>query len=58
MGQSLTLSRLDAGAQYPKDDFIDIAELLESIIKDCDFEANGKNKKVVLQHSKSWTSEC
>ncbi len=55
VGLSLTLSRLDAGAQYPKDDFIDIAELLEAIIKDCDFEASSKNKKVILQHSQSWT---
>ncbi|MEB8431202.1 ATP-binding protein [Cocleimonas sp. KMM 6892] len=55
VGLSLTLSRLDAGALYPKDDFIDIAELLEAIIADCDFEASSKNKKVVLQHSQSWT---
>lgn len=55
VGQSLTLSRLDAGAAYPKDDFIDIAELLEDIIKDCDFEANEQNKKVVFAHQQSWT---
>ena len=55
VGLSLTLSRLDAGAQYPKDDFIDIAELLEAIINDCDFEASSKNKKVVFEHSQSWT---
>ncbi len=55
VGQSLTLSRLDAGAQYPKEDFIDIAELLEAIIKDCDFEATNKNKKVVLHRTQSWT---
>lgn len=55
VGQSLTLSRLDAGAQYPKEDFIDIAELLEAIIKDCDFEATNKNKKVVLHRMQSWT---
>lgn len=55
VGQSLTLSRLDAGARYPKEDFIDIAELLEAIIKDCDFEATDKNKKVTLQYKQSWT---
>ena len=55
VGQSLTLSRLDAGAVYPKDDFIDIAELLEDIIQDCDFEAKNKNKQVVFNFQKSWT---
>lgn len=55
VGQSLTLSRLDAGAVYPKDDFIDIAELLEDIIKDCDFEAKNQNKQVVFNYQKSWT---
>lgn len=55
VGQSLTLSRLDAGAVYPKDDFIDIAELLEDIIKDCDFEAHEQNKKVTFEHQQSWT---
>ena len=55
VGQSLTLSRLDAGAEYPKDDFIEIAKLLEDIIKDCDFEAADQNKKVVLNFTQSWT---
>jgi signal transduction histidine kinase len=55
VGQSLTLSRLDAGAVYPKDDFIDIAELLEDIIKDCDFEAKNKNKQVVFNYKQNWT---
>jgi signal transduction histidine kinase len=55
VGQSLTLSRLDAGAAYPKDDFIDIVELLEDIIKDCDFEAKSKNKQVSFNYKQSWT---
>ena len=55
IGQSLTLSRLDAGAAYPKDDFIDIAVLLEDIIRDCDFEAKNKNKQVVFNYQQSWT---
>ena len=55
VGQSLTLSRLDAGAVYAKDDFIDIGELLESIINNCDFEATEQKKKVVLTIDNSWT---
>ena len=58
VGQSLTLSRLDAGAVYAKDDFIDIGELLESIISNCDFEATEKNKKVNLSIEQSWTLEA
>ena len=55
VGQSLTLSRLDAGAAYAKDDFIDIGELLENIISNCDFEAAEQKKKVLLNVDKSWT---
>lgn len=55
VGQSLTLSRLDAGAIYVKDDFIDIGELLHSIIHNCDFEASEQNKNVNLTIDQSWT---
>jgi len=54
VGQSLTLSRLDAGAVYAKDDFIDIGELLKNIKNDCDFEAAEKNKKVNLKIERSF----
>lgn len=55
VGQSLTLSRLDAGADYPMDDYIDVGALLEKIINDCDFEANGQQKHVLLEYKQSWT---
>ncbi|MGK0270095.1 MAG: signal transduction histidine kinase [Cocleimonas sp.] len=55
VGQSLTLSRLDAGAAYAKDDFIDIGKLLENIISHCNFEATEQNKKVVFNLEQSWT---
>ncbi len=58
VGQSLTLSRLDAGAVYAKDDFIDIGELLQSIISNCDFEASEQNKKVEINIKQSWTIEA
>jgi len=55
VGQSLTLSRLDAGADYPMDDYIDVGALLEKIISDCDFEANGQQKHVSFDYQQSWT---
>jgi len=53
--QSLTLSRLDAGVVYAKDDFIEMGELLENIIANCDFEAKEHQKGVSLKVSRSWT---
>lgn len=55
VGQSLTLSRLDAGADYPMNDYIDVGALLEKIINDCDFEAKGQHKHVLLEYQQSWT---
>jgi len=55
VGQSLTLSRLDAGADYPMDDYIDVVALLEKIIDDCDFEASDQHKKVAFEYTQSWT---
>ncbi len=55
IGQSLTLSRLDAGASYPMNDYIDIATLLEEIINDGNFEASDEDKKVTFNKTQSWT---
>ena len=55
VGQSLTLSRLDAGGDYPMDDYIDVVALLEKIIEDGDFEATNQHKKVEFEYSQSWT---
>ena len=55
IGQSLTLSRLDAGADYPMEDYIDIGTLLEKIISDCNFEANNQQKEVTFKYTQSWT---
>jgi len=49
IGQILTVSRLEAQAHYTLDDYIDIADLLRSIINDAQFEAKSENKKVHLQ---------
>jgi len=55
IGQLLTLSRLGAGADYPMEDYIDVGTLLEKIISDCNFEANGQHKKVAFEYTQSWT---
>jgi len=51
IGQILTVSRLEAQANYSLDDYIDIADLLRSIINDAQFEAKTENKNVHLQYS-------
>lgn len=56
--QVLTLSRLDAGSVYRRDDYLDAAELLESIIQDCNYEMNGSRKRVVLQADTSGIIEA
>lgn len=48
IAQVLTLSRLDAGAMYRKEDYVDLAEFLGTIIKDCNYEAKQSGKKVIL----------
>lgn len=58
VGQSLTLSRLDAGAAYPKEDYIDLGSLLSDIVKDCNYEANVLQKAVNLDYSQSWTLQA
>jgi len=49
IGQILTVSRLESQAHYSLDDYIDIADLLKSVINDAQFEANYQHKKVNLQ---------
>ena len=55
VGQSLTLSRLEAGAAYKKDDFIELGDLLQNIISNCDFEATEQSKSVNLVVQQTFT---
>lgn len=55
VGQSLTLSRLEAGAAYKKDDFIELGDLLQNIISNCDFEATEQSKSVNLKVKQTFT---
>ncbi len=49
IGQVLTLSRLESGSVYRRDDYLDVAELVESIVQDCNYEINGAQKRVLLK---------
>jgi signal transduction histidine kinase len=48
VGQILTLSRLETGNRYRKDDYIDIVLLLEEIVQDAQFEADSKQIHIAL----------
>jgi two-component system, OmpR family, sensor histidine kinase CpxA len=54
VGQVLTLSQLEVGTEKPKEDYVDIALLLEEIVKDADFEAVNNNRHVVLKSQQTW----
>ncbi len=55
VAQVLTLSRLEAGTMDYQDDFVDIAALQETIVRDADFEAKQKNCRVELGEIASGT---
>lgn len=49
VGQLLTLSRLEAGHEYPLDETVDLADLLAEIVQDANFEAQDSGRRVHLQ---------
>lgn len=55
VGQVLTLSRLEAGAIELREDYIDIALLLEEITQDAEFESIGQSRHITLHYSSSKT---
>ena len=46
VGEVLTLSRLESGAPQPKDEYLDILELLDTVVDDARFEANALSRRV------------
>jgi two-component system OmpR family sensor kinase len=48
-GEVLTLSRLESGVPQPMDEYIDILELLDTVIDDARFEANSLSRRVSFQ---------
>ncbi|MCF6283258.1 MAG: ATP-binding protein [Candidatus Polarisedimenticolaceae bacterium] len=53
VGQVLTLSRLEAGVFESREDYIDIALLLEEIVQDAEFESIGQRRHVTLHYNSS-----
>lgn len=46
VGEILTLARLEAGAQPPADEYVDLAELFETVIDDARFEASQSGRRI------------
>lgn len=59
IAQILTLSRLETdnknSSKYHKDDYVDMALLLEDIVEDAEFEAQSKQRHVTLSTQQTWT---
>jgi len=51
VGEVLTLSRLEAQHVQHAEDYVDIAELLDSVAEDARFEAEGSGRRVVFTSS-------
>ncbi|MEZ5451497.1 MAG: ATP-binding protein [Thiothrix sp.] len=49
VGEVLTLSRLESGVPQPKDEYIDILELVDAVIDDARFEASALSRQVSFQ---------
>lgn len=50
VGEVLTLSRLEAQTQQGDADYVDLVELLDSVVEDARFEAEGSGRTVVFTH--------
>jgi two-component system sensor histidine kinase CpxA len=51
IGQVLSLARLESGVTAPAREPVDLAELLERVAADADFEARAANRRVEIAHS-------
>lgn len=49
VGEVLTLARMESGVPQPKEDYIDLIELLKSLADDAQFEAKETGSSIVLQ---------
>jgi two-component system sensor histidine kinase CpxA len=57
IGQVLSLARLESGVTAPAREPVDLAELLERVAADADFEARAANRRVEIAHSTPATVE-
>lgn len=49
VGEVLTLARMESGVPQPKEDYIDLIELLKSLVDDAQFEAKDSGSVIQLQ---------
>lgn len=49
VGEVLILARMESGVPQPKEDYIDLVELLKSLVDDAQFEAKDSGSNIVLQ---------
>lgn len=49
VGEVLTLARMESGVPQPKEDYIDLIELLRSLVDDAQFEAKDSGSMIQLQ---------
>lgn len=51
IGQLLTLTRIDTGVDRKSPALFDLANLVQEIASDADFEARARNRRVVVEHA-------
>ncbi|MDP5239310.1 ATP-binding protein [Uliginosibacterium sp. 31-16] len=51
IGEILTLARLEAQSVQHADDYVDVVELLDSVVEDARFEAEGSARRIVFTSS-------
>ena len=49
VGEVLMLARMESGVPLPKEDYLDLIELLQSLVDDAQFEARDSNCMITLQ---------
>lgn len=50
VGEVLSLSRLEAQAPQCAEDYVDVVDLVDSVVEDARFEAEGSGRKIVFTH--------
>ena len=49
VGEVLTLARMESGVPQPKEDYIDLIELMKSLVDDAMFESKDSGSEIILQ---------
>lgn len=49
VGEVLTLARMESGVPQPREDYIDLIELMKSLVDDATFESKDNGSEIILQ---------